>query len=166
LAGSEVQVSDTAAYRSDFEASLYCHLGDGRAFTLLEFPWKEELYTADAPELVSWLHTQGMTAIIAHPERQSFFEVNSKRLQRLVEAGAWLQVTADSLLGNHGPAPRSFGLLRSYSEVVLATDAHNLRRCSGLSAGYVWVQERFGAQRADELRSRAQRVLWALVGFA
>jgi protein-tyrosine phosphatase len=109
-----------------------------------------------------------MTAIIAHPERQSFFEVNSKRLQALVEAGAWLQVTADSLLGNHGPAPRSFGekLLRCYSEVVLATDAHNLRRCSGLSAGYVWVQERFGAQRADELRSRAQLVLSALVGFA
>jgi protein-tyrosine phosphatase len=150
LAGSEVQVSNTAAYRSDFEASLYCHLGDGRAFTLLEFPWKEELYPADAPELVSWLHRQGMTAIIAHTERQSFFEVNSKRLQALVEAGAWLQVTADSLLGNHGPASRSFGekLLRTYSEVVLATDAHNLRRCSGLSAGYVWVQERFGAQRA------------------
>jgi protein-tyrosine phosphatase len=168
LAGSEVQVSDTAAYRRDFEASLYCHLGDGRAFTLLEFPWKEELYPADAPELVSWLHRQGMTAIIAHPERQSFFEVNSKHLQRLVEAGAWLQMTADSLLGNHGPAPRSFGekLLRSYSEVVLATDAHNLRRCSGLSAGYEWVQERFGAQRADELRSRAQLVLSALVGFA
>jgi protein-tyrosine phosphatase len=35
--GSEVQVVDTAAYRSDFEPGLYCHLGDGRAFTLLEF---------------------------------------------------------------------------------------------------------------------------------
>ena len=31
LPGSEVQVTDTAAYRSDFEAGLYCHLGDGRA---------------------------------------------------------------------------------------------------------------------------------------
>ena len=30
LPGSEVQVVDAAAYRSDFEASLYCHLGDGR----------------------------------------------------------------------------------------------------------------------------------------
>ncbi len=27
LPGSEVQVADTAAYRSDFEAGLYCHLG-------------------------------------------------------------------------------------------------------------------------------------------
>ena len=42
LPGSEVQVVDAAAYRSDFEAGLYCHLGDGPSFTLLEFPWKKE----------------------------------------------------------------------------------------------------------------------------
>ena len=29
LPGSEVQVADAAAYRRDFEADLYCHLGDG-----------------------------------------------------------------------------------------------------------------------------------------
>ena len=166
LAGSEVQVIETAAYRSDFEAGLYCHLGDSRAFTLLEFPWNKELYPEDAPQLISWLHRQGMTPIVAHPERQRFFEEKPKRLRALVEAGAWLQVTVDSLLGNHGPAPQSFGeeLLRSYSEAVLATDAHNLRRCSGLSAGYAWVQERLGAVRADQLRARADRILSALLG--
>lgn len=165
LAGSEVQVIETAAYRRDFEAGLYCHLGDGRAFTLLEFPWKDELYPEDAPELISWLHRQGMTPIVAHPERQRFFEENPKRLRELVEAGAWLQVTADSLLGNHGSSARLLGenLLRSYSEAVLATDAHNLLRCSGLSAGYAWVQERLGPVRADQLRTRASLILSALV---
>ena len=160
-----MQVGDTSAYRSDFEADLYCHLGDARAFTLLEFPWKGEQYPADAPQLVSWLHRQGMTVIVAHPERQSFFEEKPKRLRALIEAGAWLQVTVDSLLGNHGPAPQSFGetLLRSYSEAVLATDAHNLRRCSGLSAGYAWVRERLGQQRAQQLLDRGQLVLSALV---
>jgi protein-tyrosine phosphatase len=108
LPGSEIQLTDSAEYRRDFEAGLYCHLGDGHAFTLLEFPWKEELYPADAPELISWLRTQGMTPIIAHPERHRFFEL-PERLRGLVEAGAWLQVTADSLLGNHGTAPQSFG---------------------------------------------------------
>jgi protein-tyrosine phosphatase len=168
LPGSEVQVIDTAAYRRDFEAGLYCHLGDSRAFTLLEVNWNEELYPADAPELVSWLHGQGMTPIVAHPERYWFFEEKPKRLRALVEAGAWLQVTVDSLLGNHGPVPQSFGekVVRSYSETLLATDAHNLRRCSGLSAGYLWIQERLGAQRADQLRARADLVLSALVGLA
>src|SRR5262249_191427 len=50
LPGSEVQVTDAAAYRREFEAGLYCPLGDGRAFTLLEFNWKGELYPPDAPE--------------------------------------------------------------------------------------------------------------------
>ena len=168
LPGSEVQVTDTAAYRGDYEAGLYCHLGDGRAFTLLEFNWKPELYPPDAPELVSWLCRCGTTPIVAHPERHGFFHEDPARLAALVQAGAWLQVTVDSLLGNHGPAPRSSGeaLLRAYPDAVLATDAHNLRRCSGLSAGYAWVRERLGPGRTDELRARADRVLTALVGGA
>src|SRR5439155_9481340 len=146
LPGSEIQVTDTAAYRSDFEAGLYCHLGDGRSFTLLEFNWKDEFYPPDAQELVAWLRGRGMTPIVAHPERHGFFQKDPARLRALVEAGAWLQVTVDSLLGNHGPGPRSSGerLLRTYPEVILATDAHSLRRCSGLSAGFAWVRDRIG----------------------
>src|SRR5438132_1271829 len=104
LPGSEVQVTDTVAYCRDFEAGLYCHLGDGRAFTLLEFNWKVEFYPSDAAALVRWLGHHGMTPIIAHPERHGFFAANPDWLRTLVEAGAWLQVTVDSLLGNHGPA--------------------------------------------------------------
>jgi protein-tyrosine phosphatase len=164
LPGSEVQVTDSAAYRREFEEGLYCHLGDRPAFTLLEFNWKAEQYPADATELVGWLRGRGTTPIIAHPERHGFFADDPARLRALVDAGAWLQITVDSLLGNHGQAPRSSGelLLRKYSEAVLATDAHNLRRCSGLSAGYAWVLEHFGEERAGALRSREDRVLAAI----
>jgi protein-tyrosine phosphatase len=165
LPSSEVQVTDTAAYRRDFDAGLYCHLGDGRAFTLLEFNWHDELYPPDAPELVSWLRERGTTPIVAHPERHGFFRDDPGRLRALVEAGAWLQVTVDSLLGNHGPAPQSAGkeMVGTYLEVVLATDAHNLRRCSGLSVGYAWVRDQFGVQRSEDLRARADRVLSQLL---
>jgi protein-tyrosine phosphatase len=168
LPGSEIQVTDSAAYRRDFDAGLYCHLGYGRAFTLLEFPWHERLYPPDAVELVEWLRGRGVTPIIAHPERHGFFRDDPDRLRRLTHAGAWLQITVDSLLGNHGPAPRLAGeeLLPAYPNAVLATDAHNLRRCSGLSAGYAWVRERFGEQRAGELRERADEVLAALLADA
>jgi protein-tyrosine phosphatase len=164
LPGSEIQVTDAAAYRRDFEADLYCHLGDGRRFTLLEFNWKAEAYPADAPELVAWLRVHGMTAIVAHPERHRFFAEDPGRLRALVAAGAWLQITVDSLLGNHGQDPGVSGeeLLRAFPEAVLATDAHNLRRCSGLSAGYTWVEERLGVRRAEELRARADQVLATL----
>jgi protein-tyrosine phosphatase len=165
LPGSEIQVTDTAAYRRDFDAGLYCHLGDRASFTLLEFAWRAEWYPPDAAELVAWLRGRATTPILAHPERHGFFRDDPGRLRGLVEAGAWLQVTVDSLLGNHGPAPCEAGadLLRTYPEAVLATDAHNPRRCSGLSAGFAWVQERLGADRADDLRARAGRVLRELL---
>jgi protein-tyrosine phosphatase len=168
LPGSEIQLTDTAAYRRDFEAGLYCHLGDGWAFTLLELPWNYELYPPDAPDLVAWLRERGMTPIVAHPERHGFFRDDPARLAALVEAGAWLQVTVDSLLGNHGAAPGPAGedMLRAYPLAVLATDAHNLRRCSGLSAGHAWARERLGAARAEELRARSDEVLAQLLGTA
>jgi protein-tyrosine phosphatase len=168
LPGSEIQVTDTAAYRRDFADGLYCHLGDGHAFTLLEFNWKEEWYPVDAPEFVNWLVQRGMTPIIAHPERHGFFRDNPARLRALAESGAWMQVTVDSLLGNHGPAPQAAGeqMLRTYPEAVLATDAHNLQRCSGLSVGYAWVRDRIGAERAEDLRTRSDRILAQLLAHA
>lgn len=165
LPGSEIQVTDSAAYRREFEDGLYCHLGNRKSYTLLEFNWKPQQYPPDAVELVEWLRGQGTTPIIAHPERHSFFTDDPGRLRALVDAGAWLQITVDSLLGNHGPSPMSSGegLLRTYSNTILATDAHNLRRCSGLSAGFTWVRERLGSELAEQLRARADRVLDALI---
>ena len=164
LPGSEIQVTDTAAYRRDFEAGIYCHLGDRNAFTLLEFNWNRELYPADAAELIGWLQERGMKPIVAHPERHDFFRDDPARLRALSDAGAWLQITVDSLLGNHGSAPRTAGekMLREYREVVLATDAHNMRRCSGLAVGYGWIRERLGDERAEDLRARADEVLSVL----
>src|SRR5437763_2362509 len=40
LPGAEIQLTDVAAYRRDYEAGLLCHLGDRPDFTLLEFPWQ------------------------------------------------------------------------------------------------------------------------------
>src|SRR5258708_855984 len=47
LPGSEIQVTNTAEYRQEFEKGVFCHLGDGRDFTLLEFNWKRELFPHD-----------------------------------------------------------------------------------------------------------------------
>src|SRR5262249_32289524 len=132
LPGSEIQLTDTDAYRRDWEAGLYCHLGDGREFTLLELPWDEALAPPDAPALVGWLRARGTTPTLAPPERHHSLRDGAARLRALVDAGAWLQITVDSLLGNHGARPEAAGweLLQTYPEAVLATDAHGPRRCS------------------------------------
>jgi protein-tyrosine phosphatase len=165
LPGSEIQVNDSAAYREEFEAGLYCHLGDGPAFTLLEFPWDARRHPPDAPELMTWIRDRGMTPIVAHPERYKLFQQEPERLVALADAGAWFQVTVDSLLGNHGEAPAWLGaeIIVDYPEVVLATDTHNTRRCSGLSAGYAWVSEHVSPDRTADLRSRSDRILARLL---
>jgi protein-tyrosine phosphatase len=165
LPGSEIQVYDSTVYRREFESDVFCHLGDRRTFTLLEFNWSGSLFPTDSVELIEWIRERGMTPIVAHPERHDFFRERPDLLQSLVDAGAWLQITVDSLLGNFGPEAKAFGeqFLKAHHEVVLATDAHNLKRCSGLSAGYAWVQEHLGPQRAQDLLDRADRVKSSLL---
>jgi protein-tyrosine phosphatase len=166
LPGSEIQLTDSAAYRRDFEAGVLCHLGDGRDFTLLELPWNGRLYPDGAPEVVAWLRQRGMTPIIAHPERHPYFRDVPGRLHELVDAGALLQLTVDSFLGNHGLDAEAAAdrLLRTYPDVVLASDAHHPSdRCSGLSVGYDVIRERYGADRADDLRARADQILEKLL---
>lgn len=161
LPGSEIQLYDVELYRREYEAGLYCHLGDDPAFTLLEFAWHAKRYPPKAPEHIGWLLEHGTRPIIAHPERHSFFHEDPDRLRALVDVGAWLQITVDSLLGNHGLEPQKAGwnLLQVYPHAVLATDAHRPSRCSGLSSGYRVVAERLGAARAEDLRTRADQIL-------
>jgi protein-tyrosine phosphatase len=165
LPGSEIQAFDSAVYRREFDEGVFCHLGDRRAFTLLEFSWMVDQFPPDSAELIEWIRSREMTPIVAHPERHHFFREQPMLLQRLVDAGAWIQITVDSLLGNFGPEAKTFGeqFLKTHHEAILASDAHNSKRCSGLSAGYAWVKERLGSDRSLDLLNRADRVKTSLM---
>lgn len=165
LPGSEIQVFNSTTYRREFEEDLFCHLGDRRTFTLLEFNWSEKLFPTDSVELIEWIRDHGLTPIVAHPERHHFFREQPELLQPIVDAGAWLQITVDSLLGHFGPEAKAFAeqFLRTHHEAILATDSHNMNRCSGLSAGYAWVDEHLGPDRSRDLFVRADRVRTSLL---
>jgi protein-tyrosine phosphatase len=69
----------------------------------------------------------GVTPIITHPERNQVFMRQPDLLLRLVEGGAYAQVTAASLVGSFGSSVRSaaeemvgLGLVQ-----MIATDAHD-----------------------------------------
>jgi protein-tyrosine phosphatase len=168
LPGSEIQVVDSAEYRREYAANLYCHLGDRRAFTLFECPWRRDQFPADAAVLIAWIVEQGTIPIIAHPERHPYLTEEPGKLQSMIDAGAWIQITVDSLLGNHGVAAgvASHRLVRQIPNAVLSTDSHNLRRCSGLSPGFTWVREHVGVEREAELRARADQILASITGAA
>ena len=159
--GSEIRTNDIARFQQEYDAGLLCHLGDDPAYSLLEFGWRAEEYPGDVAAHIGWLLERGTQPIIAHPERHSFFVRDRERLHRLVEAGAWLQITVDSMDGSNGERPRcaAWDCLLFYPNCVLATDAHRLSRCSGLSRGYELVREQLGDGRADDLRERSDEVL-------
>lgn len=165
LPGSEIQVFDSTLYRREFEEDVFCHLGDRRTFTLLEFNWSAALFPTDSVELIEWIRDRGLTPIVAHPERHHFFREQPELLQPIADAGAWVQITVDSLLGNFGPEAKTFAeqFLKTHHEAILATDSHNMNRCSGLSAGYAWVDEHLGPDRARDLLARADRVRTSLL---
>src|SRR5262249_23946975 len=108
LPGSEIKAVDTNEYRREFEQGVFCHLGDGRDFTLLEFSWSGDDFPPDPVELIEWIRDQKMIPVIAHPERHDYFVEYHALLKSLVDAGAWVQITVDSLLGNHGHDPEIF----------------------------------------------------------
>ena len=159
--GSEIRINDIARFQQEYSAGLLCHLGDDPRYSLLEFGWRGEDYPPDVAAHIGWLLERGTQPIIAHPERHSFFQYDRERLHALVEAGAWLQITVDSMNGNNGERPQraAWDHLLFTPNCVLATDAHRLSRCSGLASGYAMVREQLGDGREADLRERSDAIL-------
>ncbi len=169
LPGSEIQLRDADSYKANYDAGKFCHLGDRREYSLLEFPWRLEDAPSGAPELVRWLMSRGTTPILAHPERTPLLRENPALLAELVEAGALIQLTVDSLTGAHGGNARLYGenIAREYSQIaVLATDAHGIARCSGLSEGFACLGTLCGAAASDGVKNRMNEIERAITSGA
>ena len=76
------------------------------------------------------LMTAGITPVITHPERLSWVEDHYDLFLRLVDRGAWMQVTAGALTGRHGRRPKYWGerFVGEGKTHLIATDAHDTRR--------------------------------------
>lgn len=109
--------------------------GNGRYF-LLEFPYQVLPPRADA--FIKTLLGRGLHPIVTHPERTTSLQRDWRRLEPLVKAGALVQVTAGSLLGEFGPAASAAAkrFLKQGWVHLLASDAHwASERAPGLAAG-------------------------------
>ncbi len=100
-------------------------INDKGRYLLVEF---SDVSVPDySTDVFSELLKQGVTPIIAHPERNSVFIEDHNRLYELLSNGALAQLTSGSLTGYFSPyittAARSF-LERGYIQFI-ASDAHN-----------------------------------------
>jgi protein-tyrosine phosphatase len=113
---------------------------------LLIFPTTKEIF--------SRLEEVGMTPVITHPERNGLLRQRIDQIAEWVEAGACVQVTGQSLLGEFGRKAADFSrtLLDRRLVHFLASDAHDCEhRPPRLDLAYAWVKDHYGEERAEAL---------------
>ena len=129
----------------------------GGPYLLVESPFSP--VAGEFEPMVLDLHLRGHRVLLAHPERCPAFQREPARLERLVQAGVLVQVTAGSMTGAFGSTVRRFtaSLLRDGLVHVVASDAHDaVKRPPGLRAGFASLE--------DELRGVGKLAEWMTVG--
>ncbi len=97
----------------------------GSRYLLLELPVATE--DLSAPDLIFRLKSQGITPIIAHPERYDYFTRDLKKIDRYLELGCLMQGDYMSILGKYGKAAKKSltKLLKANKIQMLASDIHH-----------------------------------------
>lgn len=98
-----------------------------RHYLLLELP--HEMVPSYLDEMIFQLSCEGVTPVIAHPERNAQIIAEPQRLYKLAENGCLAQVTATSLVGNFGKQVQRTAkeFVKCGLVQVVASDAHALK---------------------------------------
>ena len=123
-----------------------------KSYLLVEF--SDLLIFQNTPEIFGRLQDAGMIPVITHPERNGLLRQRIENLQAWVEAGATIQVTAQSFLGRFGSRAREFSetLLEKGLIHFVASDAHDCEsRPPKLGEVHTWLTKRSGRFTADLL---------------
>lgn len=122
LPGADVRVDERLVQM--LETDQVMTLADQRNYILLELPHEAFI---DIGFMVKQLADRGVTGIITHPERHRRLAAQPSLMDKWIDAGAILQITAGSLIGDFGPRAQKSGwhFVENYQKVVLAGDVHN-----------------------------------------
>jgi protein-tyrosine phosphatase len=110
-------------------------LAGSSEYLLVEFPYYG--WPLALPEWIFRLQTMGITAVLAHPERNPEVQEAPDRLRALVDLGALVQITAASLDGRVGRSAQRTGAALIELELahLIASDAHEASiRQTGMTA--------------------------------
>lgn len=95
-------------------------------YLLLEFP--SQIIPVEARQVIFKLQVAGIRPIITHPERNLAIQNRPEVLAEYIEAGALIQITAQSITGGFGPREKKCAhwLLKNNMAHVIASDAHSV----------------------------------------
>lgn len=155
-----IDLAFAAEVRIDADILHLCKLGkipffkgeNNQQVILLELPHSQ--FPPGAEKLISWMVAQGITPLIAHPERNRDIQKSPDLALKLKRLGCLLQVTAGSVLGQFGDKSQNlaFSLLEQKLADVVASDAHNLkRRPPKLKYAYQYIADNYSVEYANDL---------------
>jgi protein-tyrosine phosphatase len=126
----------------------------GSQYVLVELPYQP--WPAFADQALFDLQLAGYIPILAHPERYTAIQSDPNRMYALAERGVMGQVTAQALLGSHGPSARRCAetLVRYGLAQILSSDAHGLtarKRAPVLSESLRIAENLIGKEAALDL---------------
>lgn len=156
--GSEVHIH--ADFIESVLSSCDLTINDGGKYVLLELPVQS--IPRFAEELLYELQVEGITPIIAHPERNNLLREDPNILAEWVRDGAIAQVTAGSLLGQMGERSKATAeyMVKHNLVHVVASDAHNAgRRRPNLREAYRRIGELTSPEEEEVFRYNARAVL-------
>ncbi len=126
LPGAEILLGsvDVQERLPDEVALTYGHKGK---FALIESPFPN--WPPFGWQVVQNMSGQGITPVIAHPERYMDVQKDPKIMEQIISAGGVIQITADAILGTMTKPMRDccFRLLRDGQVSLVASDAHSTK---------------------------------------
>ncbi len=149
---AEVRICHEIMQMVDDEGIPWLGNWNGQKTFLLEFP--QNGIPAGSENLVEWLRNENILPVIAHPERNIIFQKYPDKLQPFLEMGCPLQVTAGSVTGQFGRAPKKLAhrLIKEGTANLLASDCHNRKyRPPNLSQGVKAAAKLIGKAAAADM---------------
>lgn len=157
LAGMEIGISENLC--SLVSSGKILTLGESPCL-LIEIPYVSLPYGIE--DIIFSLNLIKTLPILAHPERNKEIQRNPKRVLELVNAGAYVQVTAGSLYGYFGEHARRCALELAKLGMIhaVATDAHSVEeRPPFLSKSLEVLEEVIGKEKTEELFACTYRLI-------
>lgn len=123
LPGQEIHITETTV--EDILQGRSLTLNNGGKYALIEMP--SDSVPFYVRQVVEELKGNGITAIIAHPERNRRVQQDPEVLAGLIEVGALGQITAGSLTGGFSDRSKKSAreVLKKGYVHMLASDAHS-----------------------------------------
>lgn len=135
-------------------------IGKKKKFMLIEF--KSNIFPTGFEEEFYKLQLNGVTPIVAHPERYRFIQNDFHIMKNWIERGYVMQIDAGSIIGNFGKSTQriSFDIIDNSYFHLIGSDAHNsYKRNFCLKDAYDFLEKKYSLNLINQLKKNVENII-------